>query len=99
MVTDGTARALRIAALLAALFGVAWDAAAAWWLAFPGPSGEWAQLAVPAAWTVGVPGGAIALLLLRAAGRSPSRLRLAVQLAAGVSIAIPVLMSLLAGRR
>lgn len=98
MVSARAATGLRVVALSVALIGVAWDAAAAWWLAFPGPSGEWAALAVPAAWFVGVPCGVLALLVLWLSGSSHSRLRGVAQLAAVLAGLVPVLMSLLASR-
>ena len=99
MVSSRIAISLRIVALLIALLGVVWDTLAALWVAFPGGSGEWTALAVPAAYVVGVPCGLVALLILWTSGKSRSRLRNPVRLAAALALAIPIMMSLASRRR
>src|SRR5262245_43626239 len=99
MVSSRIATALQIVALLIALLGVVWDTLAALWVAFPGGSGEWTALAVPAAYVVGVPCGLVGLLILWSTGHSHSRLRNPARLAAVLAIAIPVMMSLVLRRR
>src|SRR5262245_28409145 len=99
MVSSRTATALRTVALLIAVSGVVWDTLAGLWVAFPGGSGEWTALAVPAAYIVGVPCGLVALLILWSSGHSPSRLRNPARLAAALAIAIPIMMSLVSRRR
>src|SRR5262245_36942852 len=88
MVSSRTATALQIVALLIALLGVVWDTLAGLWVAFPGGSGEWTALAVPAAYVVGVPCGLVALLILWSSGHSQSRLRNPVRVAGALAIAI-----------
>jgi hypothetical protein len=89
------ARALRIIALILALLGVAWDTLAALWMIFPGGSGEWTRLAVPAAYAIGVPSGLLSLFLLWCSGRSESRLRAPTRAAAGLAMVMPLMLSLM----
>ena len=95
MTSPRVSLALQIAALFVAGTGVVFGLLAAEWAAFPGPSGEWAALAEPAAFVVGVPTGLVALLLLRLAGRASGRLRRAALAAAAVTLALPLLVSAL----
>src|SRR5215813_4463980 len=98
MVSSRITTALQIVALLIALLGVVWDTLAAFWVVSPGGSGEWRALAVQAVYVVGVPCDLITLLLLWSSGHSHSRLRNPARLAAALSIAIPVMMSLVLRR-
>jgi hypothetical protein len=86
---------LWVAAAVIAAVGVAWDALAVLWVVFPGGSGEWTRLAIPAAYVVGVPCGLLSVLLLWLS-RSTARARLFVLFAAVLSVLIPILMSLCA---
>lgn len=87
---------LRWIALTLALLGVVWDGINIWWYIFPGPSGEWARLALPIAAIGGIPAGAFAFIFYAIARRPPTRLRLPIIIAATLSITLPILLALFA---
>lgn len=87
---------LRWVAFLLALLGVVWDGINIWWYLFPGPSGEWARLAVPIAAVGGIPAGGFAALFFFIARRPPTKWRPAILGTAVASAALPILLALYA---
>ena len=79
---------LQLAAVFLGSAAVLWGIAAAYSVAFPGPSGEWAVLAVYASYVVDVPVGLAALGIGLLVKRGSPRLR-------GICIAVSVLALLL----
>ena len=90
----------QLAALFLASAAVLWGIAAACSVAFPGPSGEWAVLAVYASYVVNVPVGLTALGVGLLVKRGSARLRRICIVVALVALWLPILASLISwGRR
>lgn len=84
---------LRWVALILAVLGVTWDVVTGWWYFFPGPSGEWSRLAIPAAAVGGIPAGLFALLFYLIARKPATRLRFPILTAAVLSALLPFLLA------
>jgi hypothetical protein len=78
---------------------VLWGLAAIWSIVFPGPSGEWAGLAVFAAAIVNVPAGLVALALGLIVRSGSDRLRRIAIISSIVVLFLPALASLLWSNR
>ena len=89
-------KVLRWIALTLALLGVVWDGINIWWYLFPGPSGEWARLALPIAAVGGIPSGSFAFIFYFIARRPATKLRLPILVAATLAITLPILLALFA---
>lgn len=87
---------LRWIALILAALGVVWDAVNIWWFIFPGPSGEWARLAIPIAAVGGIPAGIFAAIFFFIAWDPPTPLRPVILGLAAASAALPILLALYA---
>jgi len=91
---------VQLAALILASAAVMWGIAAAYSVAFPGPSGEWAVLAVYASYAVNVPVGLTALGIGLLVKRGSARLRRICIVVSLVVLWLPILASLISwGRR
>jgi hypothetical protein len=84
-----------IIAIILAAVAIVWGGGAAWWAAFPGPSGEWAALSGLAAWVGCLPLGTIAIVLALTARPAPSSLRRAATWMAAVALAMPVVVTVI----
>ncbi|HET7040731.1 MAG TPA: hypothetical protein VFI13_01885 [Gemmatimonadales bacterium] len=85
---------LRWVAFLLAALGVVWDAVAGWAYLFPGPSGEWARLAIPVAAIGGIPAGLFAILFWYIGRRPPSKWGRIILLTALLAMGLPFLLAL-----
>jgi hypothetical protein len=86
---------LQLAAVFLGTAAVLWGIAAAYSVVFPGPSGEWAILAVYASYVVNVPTGLAALGVGLSVKRGSARLR-AICIAVSVfALFLPILASLI----
>ena len=90
----------QLAAIFLASAAVLWGIAAAYSVAFPGPSGEWANLAVFASYAINVPVGLAAISIGLFVKTGSARLRRICVVVSLVALALPVLASLISwGRR
>jgi hypothetical protein len=85
----------QVTALLLACAGVIWGLFAAYAVAFPGPSGEWAILAVYASYVVNVPLGLIAFAIGIAVRQGSARLRRLSIITSLVALSLPILASII----
>jgi hypothetical protein len=90
---------IQLAALLLASAAVLWGIAAACSVAFPGPSGEWAVLAVYASYVVNVPVGLTALGVGLLVKRGSALLRRICIVGSLVALWLPILTSLISWGR
>ncbi len=84
-----------VAAIVLAIGAIAWGFFAAAWAAFPGPSGEWAALAVPASFIVNAPVGLLTLALGILADRRSPRLRRLTIISAAMALVLPLAVALI----
>jgi hypothetical protein len=85
----------QLAALFLASAAILWGIAATYSVAFPGPSGEWAVLAVYASYVVNVPVGLIAFGVGLFVKRGSALLRRICIVISLVVLCIPILASLI----
>lgn len=86
---------LQLAAVFLGSAAVLWGIAAAYSVAFPGPSGEWAVLAVYASYVVNVPLGLAALGIGVSVKRGSTRLRGICMAVSVVALLLPILASVI----
>jgi hypothetical protein len=86
---------IQLVALILASAAVLWGIAAAYSVAFPGPSGEWAGVAVYASYLVNVPIGLLTLIIGWAVRQGSARLRRACIVVSLVVLSFPILASLI----
>lgn len=90
----------QLAAIFLASAAVMWGVAAVYSVAFPGPSGEWAKLAVFASYVINVPFGLAAISIGLFVKTGSARLRRICIVVSLVALALPILASLISwGRR
>ena len=94
--TDKISVGLQLAAVFLGGVAVLWGIAAAYTVAFPGPSGEWAGLAVFASYVVNVPLGLAALGVGLSVRRGSARLRGTCIAVSVFALFLPILASLIA---
>jgi hypothetical protein len=87
---------LRWVAFLLACLGIVWDLTNIWWYLSPGPSGEWARLAVAAAVVGGIPSGFFAAIFFFVARNPPTKWRGVILGTAALAITLPILLALYA---
>ncbi|MGD0226395.1 MAG: hypothetical protein ABSF71_29040 [Terriglobia bacterium] len=85
----------QIGALVLAGLAVIWGVFAAYSVAFPGPSGEWAAVGVLAAWIVNVPIGLLTLAIGLIVRKGSPHLRRLCMLTSLVALSIPIIASLI----
>ena len=86
---------LQLAAVFLGSAAVLWGIAAAYSVAFPGPSGEWAALAVYASYVVNVPVGLAALGVGLSVRQGSARLRGMCIAVSVFALLLPILASLI----
>lgn len=89
---------LQLAGIFFGGAAVLWGIAAAYSVAFPGPSGEWAGLAVAASYVVNVPAGLAALAVGLAVKKGSARLRRLCIAISVFALSLPILASLISSR-
>jgi hypothetical protein len=85
---------VQVTALALAALAIAWGLFAVYSLIYPGPSGEWAGLAVLAAYVVNVPVGLAALIVGLAVKRGSPRPRKLCIVFSVIVLCLPVVASL-----
>src|SRR5215472_7332627 len=86
--------ASQVIALILACAAIVWGLGMVYSIAFPGPSGEWAGLAILGAYAVNVPAGLIVLVVGLAMKNGSPHLRRLCIVSSVVTLCLPVLTSL-----